>query len=99
MPSQSAAMMACVKSCAVARDRARERLAGETLEAARAGLEAEQELLAEGRGAVRDVILALEDLDDASVAKLQAEIDLQASLLDLARIEGRLLELLGLAVR
>ena len=84
---------------AVARDRARERLAGETLEAARAGLEAEQELLAEGRGAVRDVILALEDLDDASVGKLQAEIDLQASLLDLARIEGRLLELLGLAVR
>lgn len=81
---------------AVARDRARERLAGETLEAARAGLAAEQELLAEGRGAVRDVILALEDLDDASVGKLQAEIDLQASLLDLARVEGRLLELLGL---
>lgn len=81
---------------AVVRDRSREDLAGQTLEAARAVLAAEQELLAEGRGATRDVILALEDLDSAQVGRLQAEIDLQASLLELARVEGRLLGLLGL---
>ncbi len=81
---------------AVVRDRSREALAGQTLEAARAALAAEQELLAEGRGATRDVILALEDLDAAQVGRLQAEIDLQASLLELARVQGRLLSLLGL---
>ena len=80
----------------LARDRARESLARETVEAARLALAADQELLEEGRGSTRDVILSLEALDEAQVDRLQAEIDLQASLLELARVEGRLLGLLGL---
>jgi outer membrane protein TolC len=80
---------------AVERDRSRVELAHQTVEAARAGLEADQELFQEGRGSIRQVVLSLESLESAQVASLQAEIDLQASILELLRVQGTLLEACG----
>jgi len=74
------------------RDRARVRLAQQTLEAAQLALEADQELHREGLASTREVILSLEALNTAQVSMLNAQIDLQASQLDLLRLEGRLLE-------
>lgn len=76
----------------VERDRARVELAEVTLGAAQAGLTADQDLYREGRGSTRDVVRSLEALAEAQVAGLSAQIDLQASLLTLARLEGRVLE-------
>lgn len=80
---------------AVARDRARVELAAATLAAAQAGLDADQELYREGRGSTRDVVRSLESLEEAQVARLEAEIDLQASLLELMRLQGTLLSTWG----
>lgn len=81
---------------AVRRDRARVELAEATLKAAQAGLAADQDLYREGRGLSRDVVRSLEKLEDAQVAGLDAQIDLQSSLLTLARLEGRVIEGMGL---
>ncbi|MDP2312486.1 MAG: TolC family protein [Pseudomonadota bacterium] len=80
---------------AIGRDRVRVALAEETRLAAQAGLAADQELYREGRGSTRDVVRSLEALEEAQVAGLAAQIDLQASLLSLARLRGRVLEELG----
>jgi outer membrane protein len=80
---------------AVGRDRVRVALAEQTRLAAQAGLAADQELYREGRGSTRDVVRSLESLEEAQVAGLAAQIDLQASLLALARLRGRVLEELG----
>ncbi len=82
----------------VRRDHSRVALARRTVQAARAALDADQELLQDGRGSTRDVVLSLEALDEAQVSQLEAEIDLQSSLLELLRSEGVLLETLGLAL-
>ncbi len=82
---------------AVSRDRVRLELAGQTLEAARQALAADQELLQEGKGSSRNVVLSLESLAEAQVSQLSAEIDLQASLLQLKRVEGTLLESLSIS--
>jgi outer membrane protein TolC len=84
---------------AVGRDRARVGLAEATRLAAQMGLAADQELYREGRGATRDVVRSLEALEEAQVAGLAAQIDLQASLLDLARLRGRVLDELGVGVK
>jgi len=76
---------------AVNRDRSRLELADQTLDAAREALAADQELLDEGKGSTRNVVLSLESLAEAQVSRLAAEIDLQSSLLVLQRVEGRLL--------
>jgi len=83
---------------ALKRDLSRLELAEQTLEAARLALEADQELLDEGRGSTRDVLLSLESLDEAQVGKLAAEIDVQTSALELMQVEGRLLEALAISV-
>jgi outer membrane protein len=80
----------------VNRDRVRLELAVQTLDAARQALEADRELLDEGKGSSRNVVLSLEALAAAQVDKLAAEIDLQASLLQLQRVEGGLLSQQGL---
>ncbi|MDP2307658.1 MAG: TolC family protein [Pseudomonadota bacterium] len=80
---------------AVGRDRVRVALAEQTRLAAQAGLAADQELYREGRGSTRDVVRSLELLEEAQVAGLAAQIDLQASLLDIARLRGRVLLDLG----
>lgn len=80
---------------AVRRDRARVDLAEVTLKAAEAGLAADQELYREGRGSTRDVVRSLEVLEEAQVARLAAEIDLQAAWLNLARLRGRVLAEFG----
>ncbi len=77
---------------AVRRDRSRVALAEQTVEAARAALAADQELLQEGKGSTRDAIRSLENLDAAQLERLRAQIDLQTSLLELRRIEGALVE-------
>jgi len=77
---------------AVRRDRSRVALAEQTVEAARAALAADQELLQEGQGSTRDAIRSLENLDAAQLERLRAQIDLQTSLLDLQRIEGSLVD-------
>ena len=77
---------------AVERDQLRVALAEATLQAAQAGLDADQDLYREGRGSTRDVVRSLESLEEAQVAGLTAQIDLQSSLLTLARLEGRVLE-------
>ena len=82
----------------VTRDESRVALAEQTVDAARKALEADQELLREGRGSTRNVIISLESLDEAQAGLLQARIDLQASLLRLARVEGRLLGSVGIAL-
>jgi outer membrane protein len=76
----------------VRRDRARVKLAVETVDAAQAALAADQELVQEGKGSTRDVIRSLENLDSAQLERLRAQIDLQKSLLDLKRIEGSLVD-------
>lgn len=77
---------------AVLRDRSRVALAEQTVDAARAALAADQELLQEGKGSTRDAIRSLENLDAAQLVRLQAQIDLQKSLLELRRIEGTLVD-------
>ncbi len=77
---------------AVNRDASRVALADQTVAAAQAALEADQELLQEGKGSTRDVIRSLENLDEAQLERLQAQIDLQNSLLVLRRVEGSLVE-------
>ena len=77
---------------AVRRDRSRVALAEQTVEAARAALAADQELLQEGKGSTRDAIRSLENLDAAQLERLRAQIDLQTSLFELGRIEGRLVD-------
>lgn len=79
----------------VVRDESRVGLAEQTVEAARKALDADRELLREGRGSTRDVVISLESLDEAQVGLLEARIDLEASLLRLARVEGRLLQVVG----
>lgn len=76
---------------AAERDRLRVELAEDTVRVAKRALDADQELLREGKGATRDVVISLEALDQAQVAHLQAQIDLQASLLELRRVAGTLL--------
>lgn len=80
----------------VIRDRSRVELAEQTLDYARRALAADQELAADGKASTRDVVLSLEALDAATVDLLQAQIDLQSSLLALYRTEGSLLGRLGL---
>lgn len=77
---------------AVERDRLRVQLAADTVRVAQLALEADQERLREGKGSTRDVVISLEALDQAQAASLLAEIDLQASLLELRRVAGTLLE-------
>jgi outer membrane protein len=84
---------------AVRRDRERVTLAELTRKAAQAGLDADQELYREGRGSTRDVVRSLESLEAAQVQRLSAEIDLQASLLTLARLRGGVLVDLGVGAR
>lgn len=79
------------------RDRARVELAHRTVEAAEAALAADQELLRDGRGSTRDVVRSLESLDAALAARLEAEIDFQQSLFEVYRVEGVLLDTLGIA--
>ncbi len=81
---------------AVQRDTERVHLARRTVEIAQAALEADQELVAEGRGSTRELVRSLESLDAAQVSRLGAEIDLQVSVLSLMRTEGLLLTKLGL---
>jgi outer membrane protein len=73
---------------AVARDRSRVTLAEDTVRFARLALAADQELLQEGKGATLNVVLSLEALDQAQAQELQAQIDLQVSLLELERVAG-----------
>lgn len=77
---------------AVERDRTRWLLSQTTLEAATAGLEADRELLRDGRGSTRDVVRSLESLQIAQVAQLDAAINLQRSLMELQRVAGTLLD-------
>jgi len=77
---------------AVRRDRSRVVLTEQTVQAARAALAADQELLQEGQGSTRDAIRSLENLDAAQLERLRAQIDLQTSLLELRRIEGSLVD-------
>lgn len=81
---------------AVERDRARVDLATATLVAAQKGLDADQELYREGRGSTRDVVRSLEALEEAQAARLRAEIDLQASFLEVHRLQGTLFQALAL---
>jgi outer membrane protein len=81
---------------AVQRDTERVHLARRTVEIARAALDADQELVAEGRGSTRELVRSLESLDAAEISRLQAEIDLQNSVLALMMVEGLLLTKLGL---
>lgn len=83
---------------AIHRDRARVELVEVTLRAAQAGLAADQELYREGRGSTRDVVRSLESLEEAQVGGLSAQIDLQSSLLELARLQGTVLSDLGFEV-
>ena len=73
-------------------------LAEQTLRAAQLALEADRELLAEGKGSTRDIIRSLEALSEAQVGRLAAEIDLQSSMMGLLKLEGTLLESVGLRV-
>lgn len=81
---------------AVQRDTERVHLARRTVEIAQAALEADQELVAEGRGSTRELVRSLEALDAAEISRLRAEIDLQISVLALMRVEGLLLTKLEL---
>lgn len=75
----------------VRRDRANLQVATQTLEFAKASLKAQQELLAEGRGATRDVVDALESLRAAEASELDARIACQFSQLAANRVGGTLL--------
>lgn len=81
---------------AVVRDNSRANLADQTLDAARRGLAADQELLRDGRGSTRDVVRSLEALQSSEVDALEAQINLQQSILQLLAVEGRLLTTFGL---
>jgi outer membrane protein len=74
----------------VERDRLRVGLAADTVRFARLALEADQELLREGKGSMRNVVESLEALDRETAAELVALIDLQRSLLELKRVAGTL---------
>lgn len=74
----------------VDRDRARVGLAGDTVRFAELALEADQELLREGKGATRNVVTSLEALNQATASEMSAQIDLQRSLLELQRVAGTL---------
>ncbi len=76
----------------VRRDRSRLALADDTLRVAKLALDADQELLRDGRGSARNIVLSLESLDRAQADQLQAEIDLQASALEVQRVAGTLLD-------
>jgi outer membrane protein len=80
----------------VFRDDARATLARDTVAVAQAALEADEDLAREGRGSTREVVRSLEALDAAQIQSLQADIDLQLSLLGLLEVEGLLLTKLGL---
>lgn len=80
---------------AVERDRLRWHLAESTLAAATQGLEADRLLLHDGRGSTRDVVRSMEALQEAQVARLEAGIALQASIMQLARVAGTLLDGVG----
>ena len=82
---------------ALRRDRAGLKVAEQTLEAAEASLAAQEERLAEGRGSTRDVVEALELLQQAEANTLSAQIQVQLSGLRAQRVEGTLLDSLGLA--
>jgi outer membrane protein TolC len=75
----------------VTRDRASLDVALQTLAHAQLSLEAQRELLSEGRGSTRDVVDALESLRAAEVSKLQAEIACQGSLMRALQVSGGLL--------
>jgi outer membrane protein len=75
---------------AMDRDRAGLVAAVQTLEFARLSLEAQQELLGEGRGSTRDVVDSLEALRAAEAAELNAKIALQLSVLQTEQIAGTL---------
>lgn len=75
---------------AVQRDRMRVELATETERVAALALEADRELLTEGRGSSRNVAQSLELLQQAGVDLLEARIGLQRSLLELKRVAGTL---------
>ncbi len=79
------------------RDRAGLQVAEQTLEAAQASLDAQQERLKEGRGSTRDVVEALELLQQAEANRLSAQIRVQMSGLRAQRVEGTLLDSVGLA--
>ena len=81
---------------AVVRDNSRANLADQTLDAARRGLEADQELLRDGRGSTRDVVRSREALQSSEVDALEAQINLQQSILQLLAVEGSLLSTFGL---
>jgi len=74
-------------------DRANLEVAMQTLEHATLSLEAQRELLSEGRGSTRDVVDALESLRAAEATKLEAEIACQGSLLQAFQVSGTLLDL------
>ncbi len=76
----------------VIRDRASLEVAEQTLEHAQLSLEAQRELLSEGRGSTRDVVDSLESLRAAEASKLQAEIACQSSLMRALRVAGRRVE-------
>ncbi len=75
---------------AVQRDQLRVELATETERVAALALDADRDLLAEGRGSSRNVAQSLELLQQAGVDLLEARIDLQGSLLELQRVAGTL---------
>lgn len=80
----------------VRRDQERVVLARHTVQIAQAALDADRELVEEGRGSTRELVRSLEALDGAQVSALRAEIDLQISLLELEQVEGLLLTKLDL---
>ncbi len=80
----------------VRRDTERVALARRTVEIAQAALDADRDLVEEGRGSTRELVRSLETLDEAEVSALQAEIELQLSLLELMRVEGLILTKLAL---
>ncbi|MEZ4320531.1 MAG: TolC family protein [Myxococcota bacterium] len=64
--------------------------ARQTLEHAKLSLDAQRELLGEGRGSTRDVVDALESLRGAEAAELDARIALQLSVLRAEALAGTL---------
>lgn len=74
----------------VERDRLRATLAADTVRYAQLALASDQELLREGKGATRNVVTSLENLNLATAAELSAQIDLQRSWMELKRVAGTL---------
>lgn len=89
---QDLAVQAVAAVQRVERDRSRVVLAAETVRAARLALEADQQLVEDGRASPRDLVISLESLDQAQAEELSAQIDLQVSLLEVRRVAGTLLE-------